>query len=253
MGRFTDQVVVVTGSGGSIGRAACHRFAGEGAIVIGCDVHAHSAAATLEAVRAEGGAMHSLHPCDLSDPAGAQAVIDFALSSAGRIDVLYNNAALAHFAWFADMDFALFQRTMRDELDLVFHTCKAVWPHFVAQGRGVIVNTASVSGMICYEVVPGLAHSTAKAGILGMTRHLAMEGAAHNIRVNALSPGLVQTNQTEALMGDAAWWGAMRAKIMLGRAGQPEDIAAAAAFLASADAAWITGANLPVDGGTTAW
>lgn len=197
--------------------------------------------------------MHSLHPCDLGDPAAAYALVDFALASAGRIDVLYNNAALAHFAWFSEMDFALFRETMRDELDLVFHACKAVWPHFVRQGRGVIVNTASVSGMICYEVVPGLAHSTAKAGILGMTRHLAMEGAPHNIRVNALSPGLVETNQTAVLMGDLAWWESMRAKIMLRRAGQPDDIAAAAAFLASADASWITGANLPVDGGTTAW
>jgi NAD(P)-dependent dehydrogenase (short-subunit alcohol dehydrogenase family) len=252
-GRFAGQVVVVTGSGGSIGRAACLRFAAEGAIVIGCDRHIESAVATLAAVPDGGGKMYSLAPCDLGDANGAQALIDFAIVSAGRIDVLYNNAALAHFAWFAEMDFAMFQQTMRDELDLVFHACKAVWPHFVAQRQGVIINTASVSGMICYEVVPGLAHSTAKAGIIGMTRHLAMEGAAHNIRVNALSPGLVETNQTSALMGDPDWWGAMRAKIMLGRAGQPEDIAAAAAFLASSDAGWITGANLPVDGGTTAW
>ena len=86
-----------------------------------------------------------------------------------------------------------------------------------------------------------------------MTRHLAMEGAPHNIRANAVSPGLVQTNQTEALMGDPEWWSRMKAKIMLGRVGQPDDIAAAAAFLGSSDASWITGVNLPVDGGTTAW
>ncbi|MGL6044627.1 MAG: SDR family NAD(P)-dependent oxidoreductase, partial [Sandaracinobacteroides sp.] len=240
-------------SGGSIGRAACLRFAAEGALVVGCDRNAAAALETVQAVEANGGRMVSLQPCDLTEPGAARALVDFAIDRAGRVDILYNNAAMAHFAWFADMDFAQFQQTMRDEVDLVFHACKAVWPHFVAQRHGVILNTASVSGMICYEVVPGLAHSTAKAGILGMTRHLAMEGARHNIRVNALSPGLVETNQSAELMADPAWWGKMQARIMLGRAGAPADIAAAAAFLASSDAAWITGANLPVDGGTTAW
>lgn len=101
--------------------------------------------------------------------------------------------------------------------------------------------------------MPGLAHSTAKAGVLGMTRHLAMEGAPHGIRVNAVSPGLIRTNQSQALLDDPAWADAMRGKIMLGRVGAPEDVAAAAAFLASDDAAWITGTDLAVDGGTMAW
>jgi len=251
--RFSGKVVIVTGSGGSIGRAACMRFASEGATVVGCDIDAARAAETVQAVEVAGGQMLSLHPCDLAASHAAAELVTFAIAEAGGIDILYNNAALAHFAWFEDMDFALFRQTMRDEVDLVFHACKAVWPHFVSRQHGVIVNTASVSGMICYRVVPGLAHSTAKAGILGMTRHLAMEGAKHNIRVNAISPGLVQTNQTAELMGDPEWWGAMRDKIMLGRAGSPDDVAAAAAFLASEDAAWVTGVNLPVDGGTTAW
>jgi NAD(P)-dependent dehydrogenase (short-subunit alcohol dehydrogenase family) len=229
------------------------RFAEEGATVIGCDLDAIHAEETVKQVQAAGGTIYAFRPCDLTIPDNCEALVEFCLAKAGQVDILYNNAARAHFAWFEDMPFDLFTQTIRDEVDLVFHLCKAVWPHFVDRKQGVIVNTASVSGMICYEVVPGLAHSTAKAGIIAMTRHLAMEGARHNIRVNALSPGLIQTNQSEALMADPEWLARMNAKIMLPRFGQADDIAAAAAFLASDDASWITGANLPVDGGTTAW
>lgn len=251
--RYAGKTVIITGSGGSIGRAACLRFASEGAVVIGCDLDVANAEATVAAVGAAGGVMHSLHPCDLTDPENCAALIAFALTHSAGIDLLYNNAAMAHFEWFEDMSFEMFDQTMRDEVELVFHLCKAIWPHFIAQGHGVIVNTASVSGMICYSVVPGLAHSTAKAGILGMTRHLAMEGAKHSIRVNAVSPGLIETNQSAALLSEPEWSERMRSKIMLSRIGRPEDVAAAAAFLGSDDASWITGANLPVDGGTTAW
>jgi NAD(P)-dependent dehydrogenase (short-subunit alcohol dehydrogenase family) len=251
--RLQDKVAIVTGSGGSIGRAACLTFAREGAFVVGCDIDDVRAQETVDLVSSAVGRMISVHPCDLTDPQACSNVVDQAIGQAGRIDILYNNAAVAHFAWFEDMSFALFRQTMNEEVDLVFNFCKAVWPIFVGQKSGVIVNTASVSGMICYEVVPGLAHSTAKAGILGMTRHLAMEGAPHNIRVNAISPGLVETQQSAELLRDDSWAHKMRSKIMLGRIGRPEDVAAAAAFLASDEAAWITGANLPVDGGTTAW
>jgi len=251
--RLAGKVALITGTGGSIGRAAAHLFAREGAFVVGTDQDEASAVETLAAVNAAGGRMVSLHPLNLADASGAKAYINFALAEAGRIDVLYNNAARAHFAWFADMSFELFRETMRDEVDLVFHATQAAWPHLVASGCGAIVNTASVSGMIAYEAVPGLAHSTAKGGILAMTRHLAMEGAPHNVRANSISPGLIETNQTRALVGIPEWWAAMRGKLMLKRIGQPEDVAPAALFLASDEARWITGVNLPVDGGTTAW
>lgn len=252
-GRLHGRVAIITGTGGSIGHAAALRFAREGARVVGVDRDAAAAERTLQSVRGAGGEMVSLQPCDLTTPDGAAALVAFSLDAYGRIDVLFNNAAFAHFAWFDSMTHDLFRATLRDELDIVFHATRAAWPHLVAAGAGAIVNTASVSGMIPYEVLPGLAHSTAKGGLLAMTRHLAMEGAPHNVRANAISPGLIETNQTRALLDDADWWRGMRAKLMLKRVGQPEDVASAAAFLASDDARWITGVNLPVDGGTTAW
>lgn len=252
-GRLQGKVAIVTGSGGSIGRAAALQFAREGARIVGADVEPASALETVALVRSVGGEIASLQPCDLTSAAGAADLVALALSAFGRVDVLFNNAALAHFAWFEDMSEELFRKTLRDELEIVFHVTKAAWPHLVASGRGAVVNAASVSGMIPYEVLPGLAHSTAKGGVLAMTRHLAMEGAPHNLRANAISPGLVETTQTRALLSEPDWWGRMRAKLMLKRVGQPEDVAAAATFLASDEAGWITGVNLPVDGGTTAW
>lgn len=252
-GRLRGKHVLITGSGGSIGRAACLRFAAEGAILTGCDVDAQRGQETVDAVAARGGRIVSFHPCDLTDAGQAMQLITEAVRHNGPLDVLYNNAAMAYFSWFGEMTYELFSQTLREELDLVFHLCKAAWPVFVGQGHGVLVNTTSVSASIGYAVVPGLAHATAKSGLLAMTRHLAMEGAPHGIRANAVSPGLVRSQQTAALLADPAWAAAMQAKIMLGRIGRPEDVAAAAAFLASDDASWITGTELVVDGGTMAW
>lgn len=251
--RLSGKVAIVTGGGGSIGRAACLRFAREGAKVICADVNADAARETVEHVEQHGGTIFATEALDLASKDGSDRMVAIAIEQFGHVDIIYNNAAMAYFEWFDDLDYEGFRKNTRDELDIVFHGSKAVWSHFRERRSGVIINMASVSGMICYEVIPGLSHSTAKAGVLGMTRHLAMEGAKDNIRVNAISPGLILTNQSEPLFQDPDWRQKMLDKIMLERPGQPDDVAAAAAFLASDDAAWITGANLPVDGGTTAW
>jgi NAD(P)-dependent dehydrogenase (short-subunit alcohol dehydrogenase family) len=236
-----------------MGRAAAKMFAAQGALVVGCDIDAVRATETLAMVLSAGGNMVSLHPIDLSLQAGAEELIRFALKNYGHIDVLYNNGAAGEFAWVSDMSSEQWQFTLRNELDVIFHAVQAVWPYMLASGGGSIINVGSVSGKIAYQVLPALAHSAAKGGVIAMTKHLAMEGGPHSIRVNSISPGLILSDAVRALMSDPAWAEPMMNKIMLGRAGEPEDVVQSAIFLASDESSWVTGADFAIDGGTTAW
>jgi NAD(P)-dependent dehydrogenase (short-subunit alcohol dehydrogenase family) len=251
--RLEDKVCVITGTGGGQGRAAALRFAAEGARVVGCDIKPDGAAETLEQARDAGGEMVSLHPCDLTRPEDVARLLDLARSEFGGIDVLYNNAAVAQFAWLDDMTYEQWRSTMVYELDIVFLACKAAWPLLKERGGGAIINTGSASGTIVYRPLPGLAHSAAKAGVIAMTRHLAMEGGAHNIRANAISPGLIDTPASHDFVVDDDWREQMLRHHMLPRVGTPEDVVGCAVFLASDESAFVTGANFCVDAGTTAW
>ena len=181
------------------------------------------------------------------------ALVKLALNTYGGIDVVYNNAAMAYFGWMDEFTVEDYVRTINEELVIVFRFCKTVWPHLVARGGGSIINTASTSAKVAYKVLPGIAHTSAKGGVLAMTRQLAMEGGKHNIRANTISPGLIETAQTRELIKTAEFIGPMMDKLMVGRVGKPEDVAPAAVFLASNESSFITGADIAVDGGTTAW
>lgn len=249
--RLGGKVCLITGTGGSMGRAAALLFAREGAKIVGCDVNAESGAATLEAVRAAGGTMVSLHPCDLTDPEQCRRLVAFSVEQFGQIDVLYNNAARAYFNWIEDISDAEWHRNLNEEVNLVFLLTRAAWPHLKAS-RGTIVNIASVVAWATFRNLGSLAHSTAKAGIIAMTRHLAMEGRDHGIRANSVSPGIIETNQTRDQLNDPEWADYMLGRTLLGRLGQPEEVANAALFLASDESAYITGTDIRVDGGITA-
>jgi NAD(P)-dependent dehydrogenase (short-subunit alcohol dehydrogenase family) len=251
-GRLQDKVCVITGSGGSIGRAASLRFAEEGALVVGCDAQPTAAQETVELVRLAEGRMVSLHPVDLTTMADCRKLVDFAVGEHGRIDVLFNNAAMAHFNWIEDITEEEWHQNTREEVDLVFFLTQAAWPHLKRSG-GTIVNNASLTGWRVFRTLGGLAHATAKMGIVGMTRQLAMEGREHGMRVNSISPGVIETRQTAEQLKDKEWADYMLGKTLVGRLGKPEEVANVALFLASDESSFVTGIDVKVDGGMAVW
>jgi NAD(P)-dependent dehydrogenase (short-subunit alcohol dehydrogenase family) len=251
-GRLTGKVCMVTGTGGSMGRATALTFAREGASVVGCDVAVEAASTTVDLVRADGGEMVSLHPCRLTEPAECARLVELAISEYGRIDVLFNLAAKTHFSWLENVDDEDWDAARRDEVDLVLYLTRAAWPHLKSSG-GVVVNMASLNGSLSFKLLASLAHTTNKAAIIGMTCQLAMEGGVHGIRVNSISPGLIESNATSGELQEDGFGREMRDRTLLGRLGQPEEVANVALFLASDDSAYVTGVDLVVDGGMRVW
>jgi NAD(P)-dependent dehydrogenase (short-subunit alcohol dehydrogenase family) len=207
---------------------------------------------TLETVRAARGEMVSMQPCRLSDPADCAKLVELAVSEFGRIDVLYNLAARSHFHRLEDFTDEEWDAARQDEVDLVFYLTRAAWPHLKAS-HGVVVNMASLNGSLSFKLLPSLAHTTNKAAIIGMTRQLALEGSEHEIRVNSISPGLIESNATRGELQDEEWARQMRGRTLLGRFGRPEEVANVALFLASDESSYVTGIDLIVDGGMKVW
>jgi NAD(P)-dependent dehydrogenase (short-subunit alcohol dehydrogenase family) len=251
-GRLDGKVCVITGTGGSMGRATALLFAREGASVVGCDVVVEPAAETVEMVQAAGGKMVSLQPCRVNDPTECARLVELAMGEFGRIDVLFNLAAKSHFSPLESFTDEEWDSARRDEVDLVFYLTRAAWPQLKAS-RGVVVNMASLNGSLGFKLLPALAHTTNKAAIIGMTRQLALEGSEHGIRVNSVSPGFIETNSTRGELEDDEFGRQMRDRTLLGRFGAAEDIANAALYLASDESSYVTGIDLIVDGGMKVW
>ena len=250
MSRLAGRTVLVTGTGGGIGRATALVCAREGAHVVGCDLHEGPSEETVELVRAAGGRMDAVAPVDLATEAGARRWVEEAAEIAGGVDVLVNNASAIRFGAIDELSYDDWSFTIRNELDIVFLVTRAAWPHLVARGGGSIVNIGSISGSRGAWFMPQNAHGAAKGGVIALTSHLVVEGGPHRIRVNTVSPAMTETPHTSPLLTDPDGpTEEILARVPLRRWVQPEDVAHAVLFLASDEAAHVSGANIPVDGG----
>ncbi|GBD15983.1 3-oxoacyl-[acyl-carrier-protein] reductase FabG [bacterium HR26] len=247
--RLAGKVALVTGSGSGIGRAIAERFAREGARVIVNDLHRDRAEETVQRIAEAGGEALAIQ-ADVTQSAAVQAMVEQGMAAFGRIDILVNNAGASQGDDILTFDEATWDWNLAVVLKSVYLCSRAVLPQMIERRSGAIVNISSVNGIV------GLgeeAYSAAKAGMNVLTKNMAVKYGRFGIRVNAICPGTVRTpiwgprlEKDPHIFEKLAKW------YPLGRVGEPEDIANAALFLASDEAAWITGALLVVDGGLLA-
>ncbi len=257
--RLKDKVAVVFGAGSvgpgwGNGKATAVLFARHGARVVCVDIHRAAADETAGIILGESG-QASAHACDVTDSGAVAELVGDVIGSHGRIDVLHNNVGYAAMGGPIELDEATWRRSFDLNVTSCFITCKHVLPHMLAQRSGAVVNVSSVAA-IRYTGYPYAAYYAAKAAVNNFTMGLAMQYARDGIRVNAIMPGLMNTplihQQISGQYADAAEMVAARdAACPTGRMGTAWDVAHAALFLASDEAAYITGVSLPVDGGLT--
>jgi 3-oxoacyl-[acyl-carrier protein] reductase len=254
--KLLDRVAIVTGGGSGIGRGIALELAREGARVVPVGQTSSKLDGTVALVEQDGGRARGV-VCDVSDSEQVQRMIRSVVEDFGRLDILVNNAALnrteAIPETVAELPEPWWQANLDVNLSGTFYCCKYALPALRMDGGGSIINVASTNGISAAE--NQAAYIASKHGMVGLTRSMALDYASQGVRVNVLCPGAFDTERLDhhaRLYHDAGWKQRIAAGIPLGRLGDPRDMGRAAVFLASDDAAYITGAVVPVDGGTCA-
>lgn len=246
MQRFSGKTVIVTGAASGFGEATARSFHAEGANVVLLDADEDNLNKVAEQFSKE----RSLAiACDIADSAAVNRAIKDAAEQFGQIDVLVNNAGIARPGQPEDISDETWASVINIDLNGTFYCARAAIPH-LKKTKGNIINVASISGMGGDWNFP--AYNAAKGGVVNLTRSLALDLGKHGIRVNSVNPGLSRTAMGKGLVEDEAKAKKFIERTALGRLGEPEDIASVIVFLASDAAGYVTGATIPVDGGTSA-
>ena len=252
-GSLDGKTALVTGGGSGIGRATSLAYAKDGARVVVADVNVEGGEETVQMIKEAGGEAILVH-ADVSKPEDTQAMVDQAVEAFGSLDCAFNNAGIG-----GGRDRLLTADYLEEDWDRVISiNLKGVWlcmkaeiPQMVKQGAGAIVNTASIMGLI--STSGSVAYTAAKHGVTGLTKAAALEYADQGIRVNAVCPGYIHTPMVQpGLDSIDGYEDQLKARHPIGRLGEPEEIAAAVIWLSSDAASFVTGHNMPVDGGSTA-
>ena len=248
--RFENKGVIVTGGAGGIGRETSFHFAAEGASVAIADLDLTQANRVADEIKAKGGKAYGFE-LNVTDQTQTEAVIEAAAAAMGSLDVIFCNAGIREIAPAQDLLLDEWKAVIDVNVTGVLISAQAFARHCIANGKGgAIVNTASTLGVMA--ATARCAYTTSKHAVVGMTKALAMDLAPHDIRVNAVGPGVIRTPLTERYFQDAEMAEKVKEIHAMNRWGEPSEIARAVLFLASDDASFCTGHNLVVDGGWTA-
>ena len=238
---FEDKVAIVTGGSSGIGKAVVERLSWEGADVVIADVDEEKGREVANEIGCE------FKHCDVSNFEDVENVVEETVDQFGHLDVMVNNAGIGSVEGIEDMDVEDYRKIIEINLDGVTYGCKAAAPH-LKETEGCIINMASIYGLV--GDTGSTAYTASKGGVVNLTRSVANDLAPH-VRVNSICPGFVDTPMTEGLQEDEEFMAHIENMTPLDRMADPEEIASAVAFLASEEASYITGANIPVDGGWT--
>jgi len=247
--RLENKIAIITGAGSGIGRGIALTFIREGAKVVVADWSEKGGQETVDLIKGQGGEAVFVKT-DVSKAEDIERMVGVCLKEYGKVDILINNAGIAKMGPLHETSEADWDAVMNVNLKSVFLASKAVIPEMLKQGKGKVVNTASIAGLVGFETAG--AYCASKGGIIALTRVMALEYAKNKINVNAIAPGIIKTAMTKDMLQDQTTKAGFEAQTPYPRLGEPEDIAMAALYLASDESDFVTGEVLVVDGGWTA-